>query len=1192
MDTTAGKMILEKSIFIPVILIVLITITLLILVGGDSAAAYPPGWTVQTSPTGATDAYQLSVATNGRYIFIAWRSTSGSIWFQRSSNYGTSWEDPVLINDGTVYATGSGIKIMCACNDGTGSAYIWIFYSSNKDTGVDGNTEIWIARSDDLGVTWPEDSSTDSSVKPHRWHTGATQRQSQIDADMLEDVNQVMFVYTEKRNDVFSEVKYGGYIDTSGSIHPASDKWISNLNDSHSDMPAICCNDVGDAFVVWQDYATGGFLHKAICSSYTGNKGADWAGVTQVFYQSNRDISYPQIDWNEIFPVMLCTMKNTDNNQYSVLRAYIYTATMTWRGGDGSDPPNIGGSIIYGPQSVEPHPAVCSPWNSEVWLFENLAGQMTLYDDQVNPAIVNCMNTFGTLTSNEAWRSVCAEKRNMIGIAADDGHIYLRRKDSIAPPNVQLTNPSTGQAQDTYINGDFTVSATAVDNFAITGPDMSTGYKFYNGIRRVHYEYSEDGDTWTPLECSGSDEEENGKYYSIKPPYQLTALAAPLNGKRIKIRACAEDSSGGTDTEGNTVITGNLGYGVSPGWVLVDQDPPGSVLHVKGTKGDNNFYVTFASCSLTSTDPNTAKLEYQLSNTQVAGGATDNWTTYSKPFTLTDGIWTVKHRSIDKAGNVSVTKTNMVKVDTVDPVCSITRPKRDTIQTGYYTDETFRLGGTGTDVNDLTWAGIYVDDKKVYETTSDFNMAYVWSLQGVTEGNHTITVKAKDKAGNVGSTVKNVWIGNAVEDWYFAEGNTLPEFDEYICLMNPGDSNAIVQISFMLENGQVITHERSMRPHQRDTVKVKDYVEEGHHVSTKVHCSDQAIIAERPMYFLYKNVWKGGHNAMGVNVLQKDWYFAEGTTRKNSSDGLFDEWITVMNPSESQIANVTITYMMPDASNINAYYSVAPHSRLTVEAVNDVGVDKDVSAKVSSDIPIVAERPMYFNYHGYAVDGSDVVGTSGPSDIWYFAEGATHPGFQEWLTIQNPNDVYANCKITYMTGSGAVTKFDKVVPPRSRGTVDVLSQVGDNENVSARVDADVPIIAERPIYFIYGADAGKGWDGGEAAMGNPDPSTQYFLAEGCTITNFDTWYTLQNPRDDKGCKVTIEYCFGDGSTQNLEYWIEPHSRLTVNVNDAVQRQGDVSGEITASFPIVIERPMYFNYKGITGGHDAVGFGVD
>lgn len=40
------------------------------------------------------------------------------------------------------------------------------------------------------------------------------------------------------------------------------------------------------------------------------------------------------------------------------------------------------------------------------------------------------------------------------------------------------------------------------------------------------------------------------------------------------------------------------------------------------------------------------------------------------------------------------------------------------------------------------------------------------------------------------------------------------------------------------------------------------------------------------------------------------------------------------------------------------------NTRLTVSANSDVGANQDISAKVSSDKPIIVERPMYFNYQG------------------------------------------------------------------------------------------------------------------------------------------------------------------------------------------------------------------------------------
>jgi len=53
--------------------------------------------------------------------------------------------------------------------------------------------------------------------------------------------------------------------------------------------------------------------------------------------------------------------------------------------------------------------------------------------------------------------------------------------------------------------------------------------------------------------------------------------------------------------------------------------------------------------------------------------------------------------------------------------------------------------------------------------------------------------------------------------------------------------------------------------------------------------------------------------------------------------------------------------------------SVAPHSRFTLD-VNSVLGGQSLSLVVESDIPIVAERPLYFDFRGTLPGGTDVVG--------------------------------------------------------------------------------------------------------------------------------------------------------------------------------------------------------------------------
>ena len=107
---------------------------------------------------------------------------------------------------------------------------------------------------------------------------------------------------------------------------------------------------------------------------------------------------------------------------------------------------------------------------------------------------------------------------------------------------------------------------------------------------------------------------------------------------------------------------------------------------------------------------------------------------------------------------------------------------------------------------------------------------------------------------------------------------------------------------------------------------------------------------------------------LGANATAGTWFFAEGTTRDN-----FNEWLCLQNPGNAD-AHTTITYYTTSGQAINKYWTVSANTRLTVNVNTDAGASQDISAKVSSDNPIIVERPMYFNFNGVWTGGHDVVG--------------------------------------------------------------------------------------------------------------------------------------------------------------------------------------------------------------------------
>uniref|UniRef100_UPI00257D9E7C InlB B-repeat-containing protein n=1 Tax=Candidatus Solincola tengchongensis TaxID=2900693 RepID=UPI00257D9E7C len=104
---------------------------------------------------------------------------------------------------------------------------------------------------------------------------------------------------------------------------------------------------------------------------------------------------------------------------------------------------------------------------------------------------------------------------------------------------------------------------------------------------------------------------------------------------------------------------------------------------------------------------------------------------------------------------------------------------------------------------------------------------------------------------------------------------------------------------------------------------------------------------------------------------QTTFYFAEGYTGKDT----FEEYLCLMNPNEEQ-TTAHITYMFSDGSTKEQDLPIGKTSRATVNVKAAVGENKDVSIKVTSDLPIVCERPMYFNYAGAWTGGHVVMGLS------------------------------------------------------------------------------------------------------------------------------------------------------------------------------------------------------------------------
>ena len=79
---------------------------------------------------------------------------------------------------------------------------------------------------------------------------------------------------------------------------------------------------------------------------------------------------------------------------------------------------------------------------------------------------------------------------------------------------------------------------------------------------------------------------------------------------------------------------------------------------------------------------------------------------------------------------------------------------------------------------------------------------------------------------------------------------------------------------------------------------------------------------------------------------------------------------------------------------------------------------------------------------------------------WYFAEGSTDWGFEEFVCVQNPTvtDAVVQAKYMLSDGGGQVAGVPFLLPSYSRATINVADII-PGEDIAVRVDSDQNVVA-------------------------------------------------------------------------------------------------------------------------------------
>lgn len=346
---------------------------------------------------------------------------------------------------------------------------------------------------------------------------------------------------------------------------------------------------------------------------------------------------------------------------------------------------------------------------------------------------------------------------------------------------------------------------------------------------------------------------------------------------------------------------------------------------------------------------------------------------------------------------------------------------------------------------------------------------------------------------------------------YFAEGASGRFFDTSLALFNPAATSATVNVRFLGPDGATAAWPLMLpaeSPAYLDTSSIGLPFTE---FSIVVE-SATSVVAERRM------VWDratgyGTHAGNGVAAPSTQWYFAEGATIAG-----IQTFLLLQNPGPTA-ASVTTRYLLANGTAQERQHVVPASSRLTVW-VNQEGAPLDAAEfamTVVADAPIVAERATYRDAVGQVFGaGSVTAGVAAPAQTWIFAEGATGSYFDTFLLLANSGSTPATVKVDYLRAGtndvllGLPLSRSHVVAPGQRLTVwaDQEAPTLADVAVSARVTSDVPIVAERAMWWP-GPTAAT-WHGTHVGTGNATPGLMWAIAgaEVDPATDTDTFVTV------------------------------------------------------------------------------------
>jgi hypothetical protein len=421
-----------------------------------------------------------------------------------------------------------------------------------------------------------------------------------------------------------------------------------------------------------------------------------------------------------------------------------------------------------------------------------------------------------------------------------------------------------------------------------------------------------------------------------------------------------------------------------------------------------------------------------------------------------------------------------------------------------------------------------------------------------------------------------------------SEGATGTFFTTDVAILNPNNSAVPVTIRYLRENAPALQETRTLPARSRTTIHEDDISGLEHtSVSTVVEAPGSSpVVVERLMS--WDATGYGGHLGTSVERPRPRWLFAEG------AQGFFHTFFLLAN-SGASTATVRLTFLVEQGTPVTHTMEVAPGARKTFFAGDRAElVNRSFATVIESDVPIVAERAMYFGETPLWFGGHGSAGVPEPAHTWLHAEGATGPLFDTFILLANPHPVDVDVDVNYSTDSGQTIRRPRTLPAFSRLTINLEDEAPElaNAAVSTRIDSiSYPIVSERAMYW---GTTGSGWREAHNSFGVTSSDVKWGLAEGRSGAprGYQTYVLVYNTHTSETLELRVTFIKEDGTTVVRPFSVPAQTRFNIDTAGIAELADSNFSTILESIngtPFNAESAIYWSVNGVTweGGGNTV-----